>query len=315
MISFDVDALPDMSGKVIIITGSSAGIGLEAARVLVQKCGAHVILACRNLAKAKPFEDELNAAGPGKATLLRIDTSDLSSVREFASQFLALNLDRLDCLVLNAGIMFGPYETVPTASSEFPNCEKQFATNNLGHYLLTQLLLTALTSTPGSKVVSTSSIAADQTGSMCYEVFNGTKPDAYGQLEAYSCTKLGNLLFTRELGKRLKAAGADTVAVPCHPGYASTELQTKSTPMWFQATNFFFRLLAGTAAGGAQPIVLAVCDAHPEDGVYYAPSGILQLSGVATSTAGKFQPLAINDEESAKFWAFCEELSGEKSSV
>lgn len=106
MLAYDPEALPDLSGKVIIVTGASAGIDLEAARSFVKNCGAHVILACRSLEKTKPIEEELNAAGPGKATLIRIDMSDLDSVRAFAAEFLALNLGRLDVLALNGKSLF-----------------------------------------------------------------------------------------------------------------------------------------------------------------------------------------------------------------
>lgn len=204
----------------------------------------------------------------------------------------------------------------PSASEEYPTCELQFATNCLGHFLLTQLLLPALTATPKSKVVSVSSMGAEWAKVMDYEMVRGSKPENYKGMYAYAISKLGNLLFTHELGKRLKASGADTVAVPCHPGYSKTELPSKNTASIFSYIDTVLSaIFSQSAEDGAKPLVLASTDEAPEDGVYYAPNGFKQMKGLTTSTAGYFQPLAKDDEESAKFWKFCEDMSGQVSSI
>jgi NAD(P)-dependent dehydrogenase (short-subunit alcohol dehydrogenase family) len=307
---------PSMDGKVVVITGASAGIGLEAARILVRETGAHVVLACRNLQKAKPFEDELNTAGPGKATLLRIDTSDLASVREFAAAFLALGLARLDVLLLNAGIMMGDWRTARAASEDTPEVELQFATNHLGHFLLTQLLLPTVVATPGSRIVSVSSVAAGLSSAMNYDVICARKAGDYRPGPAYANTKLANLLFTRELMRRLNAAGAGTVAVACHPGYSRTSLQvTFDKSLLASVERVLFRpFVSQPAVDGAHPLVLAALDPSPDvkSGVYYAPSGFLQLKGPASSTAGR-RPSLVTDEAAAELWTVSEELCGESS--
>jgi NAD(P)-dependent dehydrogenase (short-subunit alcohol dehydrogenase family) len=305
---------PSLDGKVIIITGSSSGIGLEAARIFVKECGAHVILACRNLKKAKPFEDELNAAGPGKATLLRIDTSDLASVRCFVTEFTALGLNRVDFLLLNAGTMFGEWRTVKTVSSETPNVEFQMATNHLGHFLLTALLLPTIISTPGSRIVSVSSVAAKLQKAIDYDVVCARMPSKYNQFAAYAYTKLANLLFTRELSRRLKVANASTIAVACHPGYARTNLTETMDQLLIGKIESLLvrRFVSHDSVSGSHPLVLACTDPEPnvETGVYYAPSGFMEMKGPASSTAGAV-PTYVTDEAASELWTISERLCGE----
>lgn len=314
MVLYSLTDAPDLSGKVIIITGSSSGIGLEAARILVKSCSAHVVLACRNLQKARPFLDELNNAGPGKATLLQIDTSDLASVRAFAAAFLALNLNRLDRLVLNAGIMAVPFSTVPVASGV---AESQFATNHLGHFLLTALLLPTILSTPGARIVSVSSIAAYYQKDMDYAVARGETEESYSTFTAYGISKLSNLLFTRELQARLKAAGVDTLALAAHPGYSRTALQDEFSKGWFGALEGFFirRFASQPQEKGAEPLVLACIDAQVSqgDGAYYAPSGFWEMTGTAKSTANV--PVHVTDEKAKELWRVSEEMVGQSFSL
>jgi NAD(P)-dependent dehydrogenase (short-subunit alcohol dehydrogenase family) len=161
---FSVPAdLPDLSSRTVVITGSSSGIGLAAARIFAVDGGAHVVMACRSLTKARPLcesigTDAAESGKGGRTTLVRIDTSDLESVHQAASEIAVIAEGGINLLVLNAGIMFGPWRTAKTMSDEHPEVELMMATNHLGHFLLTNLLLPKITSCAGARIISVSSL-------------------------------------------------------------------------------------------------------------------------------------------------------------
>ena len=146
------DNIPSQTGKRILITGANSGIGLAAAKELAGK-GAHVILACRNEAKALQAMSRIRKSHP-KASLqfLSLDLGSLDSVREMAREFLE-QYDKLDVLINNAGVMWLPQGTTADGF------ETQIGINHFGHFALTGLLLPALLKQPGSRVVTVSSIA------------------------------------------------------------------------------------------------------------------------------------------------------------
>lgn len=142
--------IPNLTGKIIIVTGANSGIGFEAAKEFVCK-GAQTILACRSMDKAQAALNEIKTEIPNApAEIMQLDLSSLASVREFAEAFRA-KYDRLDVLVNNAGIMMVPYGTTEDGF------ERQFGTNHLGHFALTGLLLDTILSTSGARVVNVSS--------------------------------------------------------------------------------------------------------------------------------------------------------------
>ena len=143
----------DLNGKRIVITGSSHGIGFEAARVLVSK-GAEVVLAVRNREKGEKAAAEIRAMnGSQSVAVMDLDLADLESVKRFAEGFIS-RYDKLDVLINNAGVMITPYRRTKDGF------ELQFGTNHLGHFALTGQLLPVLINTPSSRIVSISSIAA-----------------------------------------------------------------------------------------------------------------------------------------------------------
>ncbi|MEM6929575.1 MAG: oxidoreductase, partial [Myxococcota bacterium] len=193
--------IPDQRGRVVVVTGANSGIGLEAARMLA-KAGAHVVLACRNPAKAQAARDAIAAEIHGASLAVRpLDLADLASVRTFAEAFRDEH-DGLDVLVNNAGIMAIPRRETADGF------EMQLGTNHLGHFALTGQLLPELLARPGSRIVNVAS-EAHRIGRMDFSDLQGQ--ESYAAWPAYGQSKLANLLFTAELDRRLD--GHDTITV------------------------------------------------------------------------------------------------------
>ena len=235
--------IPDLTGKVIIVTGANSGIGWEAVKVFAEK-GAHVVMACRNITKGKQAQRDVS----GSSEVAQLNLASLASVRAFADQFKAKH-DKLDILVNNAGVMAIPYRKTEDGF------EMQFGTNHLGHFALTGLLLEQLLASKKSRVVNVSSMAHEQ-GTMNWDDLAWERD--YSEWGAYGMSKLANLLFTYELQRKFEAAGVDAISTGCHPGYAATNLQAIEPERWITwLTNMLMkvtnRVVAQSAAMGALP--------------------------------------------------------------
>jgi NAD(P)-dependent dehydrogenase (short-subunit alcohol dehydrogenase family) len=196
--------LPSLAGTTFVVTGGNSGLGLVAAREL-GRAGARVVLAVRDPARG----ERAAAAIPGGAEVLRLDLADLSSVRAFAEAWDG----ELDVLINNAGLMATPERRTKDGF------ELQIGTNHLGHFALTNLLLSRIT----DRVVTISSFA-HRTGRIRLDDLNWER-GRYQRWLAYGQSKLANLLFTLELQRRLAEAGSSVRAVAAHPGWAATNLQ------------------------------------------------------------------------------------------
>ncbi len=295
--------MPDMSGKVVIITGANSGLGLESTKAIAAK-GATVVMACRNLRKAEAAKAEVFQQMPNaRLDLMELDNASLDSVRAFADAFKA-KYDRLDLLLNNAGVM-----AIPRAETE-DGFEMQFGVNHLAHFALTGLLLDMLTSTPGSRVHSVSSSAAFG-GRIHFDDLMGEK--AYNRWSAYGQSKLANAVFATELNRRLKAAGHDTIANSSHPGLVMTNLQENSlqqsgAPL---SERILYRLL-GPLMGqdismGVLSQLYAATAPEAKGGVFYGPK-TFRVRGYPIEQKCND---ALDDAALRKrFWDVSEELTG-----
>ena len=300
--AWTADDIPDQSGKTIVVTGGNSGIGFEAALQLAAK-GADTILACRDLKKAGAAAEAIVERYPD-ATIetMELDLANLASVRKFAADLAAVR-SRLDVLCNNAGVMALPKRK--TADGY----EMHIGTNHLGHFALTGLVLPMLLATPESRVVNVSS-TFHKPGRINFGDLHGDK--SYWKWGAYAQSKLANLLFSYELQRRLAAVGADTISVGCHPGYASTNLQTAGPRMAGaslaeSAWQLFNRIFAQSAAMGALPTLYAATAGDVAGGDYIGPSAMAEMRGHPVKVRSTSR--ARNEETAKKLWAISEDLT------
>ena len=214
-----VATVPDMSGKLVAITGANSGLGFGLARRL-SAAGADVVMAIRNRAKGEAAIEEIRASVPdAKLTIKPLDLSSLASVAALGEQLNAEGRP-IDILINNAGVM-----TPPARDTTADGFELQFGSNHLGHFALTAHLLPLLRARPerNARVVSLSSIAARQSGKIHFDDPQFEK--SYAAMSAYGQSKLAVLMFARELDRRSRAAGWGIVSNTAHPGLTKTNLQ------------------------------------------------------------------------------------------
>ncbi|KAJ7546606.1 hypothetical protein O6H91_08G046500 [Diphasiastrum complanatum] len=287
----------DASHITALITGGASGIGAETVRALALR-GAHVVIAARNLSAASKAREEIAKCIPtAKIDVMEVDLSSIASVRHLASNYMARNLP-LNLLINNAGIMFCPYELSKDG------IEKQFATNHLGHFLLTNLLLdtmkkTAKESGTEGRIVNLSSVAHFMTypGGILFDSLNDK--NRYSEHEAYGQSKLANILHAKELSIRLKAEGANITANSVHPGLIWTPLMRHSKH-YMKLIQFFSRFLWKNIPQGASTSCFVAL--HPS---------LKGISGKYFSDCNEEPTSAFgNDMElSKKLWELSEKLT------
>ena len=290
--------VPDQQSRTAVVTGANSGIGFEAAAVLVQR-GAVTVLACRDTGKAERAAARLSATAPqAKVSVVRLDLASLDSVRAAAEQIRASH-ERLDLLINNAGLMMPPRGTTADGF------ELQFGTNHLGHFALTGLLLDRLLTVPGSRVVTVSS-NGHRAGRINFADLQSER--RYGRMSAYAQSKLANLMFTYELERRLRAAGAATIALAAHPGSAGTDLVRHFPGVMQTVYSRAGGVFKQSAAMGALPTLRAATDPAARGGEYYGPGGLAQFKGypVRVSPAGR----SPDQSAQRRLWAESEQLTG-----
>jgi len=279
--------LPDQSGRTIIVTGASSGIGAITARELAG-AGARVVLAVRNVAKG----EGVAATITGETEVRPLDLTSLASVRAFAEAWSG----PIDVLINNAGIM-----AVPQARTA-DGFESQIGTNHLGHFALTNLLIEHV----GDRVVTVSS-TAHKLGRMDLTDLNFERR-RYNAWQVYSQSKLANLLFTSELQRRLAAAGSDVLAVAAHPGYSATHLQDHTGSRLQGAfMSIGNRLFAQSDEQGALPTLYAATQDVPGD-AFVGPDGLQEMRG-HPKLVGRTKH-AADAEKARGLWELSEELTG-----
>jgi NAD(P)-dependent dehydrogenase (short-subunit alcohol dehydrogenase family) len=286
-----------------VVTGASAGIGLAVAKGLAL-LGADVVLACRDPAKGHLAVEAIAGADVqrGRLDVVQLDLASLASVRAAAAHIRSLH-ERIDLLINNAGVM-----EVPFALTE-DGFELTFATNHLGHFALTGLLLDHVLVAPAGRVVTVSSNAHRR----AVPVFDlPATVNSHDPGAAYARSKLANLLFTFELQRRLSCAGLSAIALAAHPGNARTNLWRTSSRMERALIHPRLRLLTGwlvqSPAAGALPVLRAATDVSATGGEYFGPSGRGGYTGSPELTGPS--PATHDREAQLKLWSLSERLTG-----
>ena len=274
--SWKSENIPDLTGRIAVITGATSGLGLSSAKALAAK-GAHVIMTARNPAKGEAAVEQVRSMVPDASVEVRpLDTSSLESVKAFA----ATVSSPVDLLLNNAGIMAIPF------SQSVDGYEMHIATNHLGHFALTAALFDSLKAAPAARVVTVSSVAAKQKALSFDDI---TTDAGYEKWSAYARSKLANLLFTYELDRRLRDVGSTISALAAHPGLSDTNLFPEDSGR----AGGIVKKLAQSADAGALPQLFAATSPTARSGQYYGPSfaefrggpKLLKTPNVAVSVA------------------------------
>jgi len=295
-----IEQIPDLTKRVFVVTGATSGLGLATTRALARR-GAHVILAVRDEAKGRRAVEEITAEQPAAALEVRhLDLADLDSVRAFSEQVHA-DHEFIDVLVNNAGVM------APPRSLSTQGHELQFATNHLGHFALTGLLLDLLAAGNAPRVVTVSSLNHRQ-GRLHFEDIDGER--GYRPMTYYNQSKLANAVFGRELHRRLTEAGSPVRSVLAHPVYTATNLQLNGpVGLWRVVFGRIGNpLLAQSPARGAQSQLYAATDPGIAGGEFIGPDGMGELSGAPKRV--ELSPAAADPDTGRRLWELSERLTG-----
>ncbi|CAH0600357.1 unnamed protein product [Chrysodeixis includens] len=288
-----------LTGKTAIVTGCNTGIGKETVMDFYKR-GGKVIMACRSVDKAQAAKIDIeklckDLPNTGKIVVEKCDLSSLTSVRQFAKKVLDTE-PQINILVNNAGVMM-----CPKGETE-DGFETQFGTNHLAHFLLTLLLLPRIRNSTPARIVTVSSVAHERNAINFNDVNYKNRP--YGASEAYSQSKIANILFSRELATKLKAnniQGINTYSL--HPGVIKTELlrHVDDTFFWGARTamNVFVGPFMKSPESGAQTTIYCAVDelCANETGLYYSDCVVKKAA-----------PTARNDADAKKLWDLSVEL-------
>jgi NAD(P)-dependent dehydrogenase (short-subunit alcohol dehydrogenase family) len=261
-------------------------------------------MACRDMGKAEEAKSKiLDIYSKAQIKLIRIDLSSLDEVKKFAEEF-QKRFNRLDLLINNAGIMMSPYKVTNDGF------ENQLATNYIGHFALTGLLLPLLTNTPGSRIVTLSSLSY-KWAKIQFDDFHARKEyfdrvharKSYSRRKAYGQSKRACLMFAFELQRRLSAAGFGTLSVAAHPGLCKTNLDQYFPGLIRPLGSLFLQ----SAKKGALPVLYAALSKDVEGGEFIGPDGFQQIRGYPIRVEA--DEYSRNKEVAVQLWKASEEMT------
>jgi len=298
------ETMGDLTGRTAVVTGASSGIGLQTARHLAGH-GAEVMLACRDEDRGRQAAQQITATSESQARAEVLDLADLASVGRFADRLLQRQAG-VDILVCNAGIAGGPRRLTADGF------EAHFGTNHLGHFALAGLLLPALLTRPGARVITLTSSVAGQ-GRIDFADMNGER--RYRFVAAYSRSKLANLMFMLELDRRARAARVPLVSVAANPGIVATGLLRSRRDQWGRgprlgelAVASVQRLLGQPSDEGCLTSLYAATAPELSGGEYVAPAGPGHRRGTPAVASPPRRALA--PDTARRLWETSVQLTG-----
>uniref|UniRef100_UPI00398ED46F retinol dehydrogenase 12-like isoform X2 n=1 Tax=Pristiophorus japonicus TaxID=55135 RepID=UPI00398ED46F len=269
-----------LDGKTVIITGANTGIGKETARDLAKR-GALIIIACRDTEKGDVAAKEIiEESGNPNIVVKKLDLADTKSIREFAAQ-INDEQQQVNILINNAGVMMCPY------SKTVDGFELQFGVNHLGHFLLTCLLIDLIKRSSPARIINVSS-TAHKMGTINFEDLNSEKN--YNSMKAYAQSKLANIVFTRELARKLE--GTDVVVFSLHPGVVRTDLSRHLNVVARFGLAMLRPFTKSPSSGAETTVYCSVARGlESENGQYFSDCDRASCS-----------PAAYDDETARKLW-------------
>jgi NAD(P)-dependent dehydrogenase (short-subunit alcohol dehydrogenase family) len=302
MTDWSTAGIPSLSGKTVVVTGATGGLGYETAMALAG-AGAIVILTGRDDAKGlRAIEGICERFPDALIAYEHLDLASLASVADFARRFAADN-ESLDLLVNNAGVM-----ALPKRQQTEDGFEMQLGTNYLGHYALTARLLPQLRRVKAPRIVNLSSLA-HRSGAINFDDLHSKH--SYRPWRAYCQSKLAMLMFALELQRRSLAAGWGLTSVAAHPGYARTDLIANgpgANTVQSRLGRLLQPLISQSAAEGALPTLFAATSPDAEPGGYYGPNGFYELRG--SPGPARIMPQAKDLAAAAMLWDASATLTG-----
>ncbi|MEU9221468.1 oxidoreductase [Streptomyces sp. NPDC048376] len=297
MAGWNTDRIPDQHGRIAVVTGANSGLGLVTATELARK-GARVVFAVRDTAAGAEAARKVG----GDTEVRELDLASLDSVRAFAAGLVS-DHPVIDLLVNNAGVvLLGPRRI---SADGF---ELQFATNMLGHFTLTGLLLGTLSKAAEPRVVSLSSIT-HKSAHLDFEDLMSERD--YRAAPAYGRSKLATTVFGVELDRRLRAAGSPIASVLAHPGLTRTNL----TPRAWEHRGRLGRVIAWlgllatqSVEQGASPQLRAATEPGLSGGEFFGPAGLFETRGRVTEA--RLGREAADPAVGKRLWSAAEELTG-----
>lgn len=290
------EQMPDQTGKTAIVTGANSGIGFETALALYE-AGAHVVLACRSADSAeRALARMLEKKGRGSLETALLDLASLESVQQFGDTFIQNH--SLHLLINNAGVM------IPPASKTAEGFELQFGTNFIGHFALTGRLYPLLKATPGSRIVTLSSMAYLH-GAIEFD--NLRSEQSYDPMREYAQSKLADLMFALELERRIERAGDPVLSIAAQPGANYTELARHMDQDAFAAAvERVGRLMDPWQ--GALPSLYAGTMPDVAGGEFYGPDQDGGYRGFPAKAV--IEPHALDKAVASRLWELAERMTG-----
>ena len=282
--------LPDLTGRRVLITGATDGLGLETARVLAAK-GAKVMLSGRNPAKGEAALSRIRTEhADADVAFEPAELEDLAQVRSLARR---AGAEPLDILINNAGIMGVPYRRTVSGF------ESQLGVNYLSHFVLTGALLEALRAAPRPRVVSLSS-SAHRIGRIAFDDLQSEK--SYSPFRAYGQSKLAMLMFALELQRRSDRHGWGLLSAAAHPGFARTNLMHAdgASKLAARVGELIAPLVSHSASEGAEPVLLAAARPDIPPASYWGPTDMMEMKG--PPGPAKISAAAADKAAAARLW-------------
>lgn len=293
MKKWNANNIPDLNNKIAIITGGNAGLGYQTSLELARK-NAKIIIACRTKEKGlkaiQAIEKKLNREID--FDVIRLDLTDITSIRKFADNFSDKN-SQLDILVNNAGVV-----SLKERQVTKEGIEMHLATNHLGHFALTGLLLPQIKESNNARIVTMSS-GGYLFAKLDFNDMNWEKRE-YDRTKCYGASKLANLLFMVELDRLFKQHNYSAISVGAHPGLSATKGQKS------RAEGLFYKTMAQSVEMGALPALMGATAENIEGKTYFGPRWFIR----GYPKPSKMKDIVFDEELAKRLWEFSVEKTG-----